>query len=598
MPLLDTTIRTSVVLVCALTAAALCRRRSAALRHLIVSAAIVTAAFLPLVQRLVPEWRLPLERLTETRTVALTGDPAAASMPSGYPREIAGVSERVATVHSIRSLVGVLWLMGVGLGLLRLLIGLGRLGWIATRAEYVPTGAWTDCASDVSLEYGLRRPVMLLESAHSTLLATWGVRRPKIILPREARDWTLDRIRIVVRHELAHIRRGDWATQMTAELFRAVYWFNPLAWICLRRVRQESEQACDDLVLGAGIQGADYAAHLLELARNVVDRRAASSPALAIARPSSLERRIRAMLTTNVNHKPITRRAAAFVTLACWCVAAPIAGAATSASLRDARLVDAGRGLTFPVKVVRQSVLDKRTANRSSRFEPAGVVAGTTLAQVTAFASFAGTLVDPVEGLLPGATVTLFNPQTRVKQETQSDQSGRFDFAGLLSGDYQFEAKFPGFNTLHRTVTLGAGMLAEVRLQMQIGSIEETVTVTDSDVQSVMGGGPNSRAGQTCRPSTTGGIGGQLTPPVKIGAVRPAYPSAARDAKIEGVVVVQGRIDTSGFVTDLRVVGAPNAELVDAALDAVRGWRFEATLLNCIPVDTAITAHVNFQLKR
>ena len=126
---------------------------------------------------------------------------------------------------------------------------------------------WSDVSRRLSRDYGLRRPVLLLQGEHPTLLGTWGLRQAKMILPREAREWPADRVRIVLGHELAHIQRRDWLVQLAAELLRAVYWFNPLVWIACRRLRQESEQACDDAVLRLGVEGRDYATHLLDVAR-------------------------------------------------------------------------------------------------------------------------------------------------------------------------------------------------------------------------------------------------------------------------------------------------------------------------------------------
>src|SRR5213075_116744 len=92
---------------------------------------------------------------------------------------------------------------------------------------------------------------------------------------------------------------------MLAEVMRAGYWFNPVMWMACRRLRLESEQATDDVVLSAGIEGSDYAAHLLDLARTFTPHRP-WVPAPEIARPSSLERRVSAMLNTRTNRRPIT----------------------------------------------------------------------------------------------------------------------------------------------------------------------------------------------------------------------------------------------------------------------------------------------------
>ena len=85
--------------------------------------------------------------------------------------------------------------------------------------------------------HGVRQPVTLLRSDHPTLLVTWGVRRPTIVLPFVAREWSDDRARIVLHHELAHVSRGDWLIQMIGEIARGVNWFNPVMWAACRRLR-------------------------------------------------------------------------------------------------------------------------------------------------------------------------------------------------------------------------------------------------------------------------------------------------------------------------------------------------------------------------
>ena len=158
---------------------------------------------------------------------------------------------------TVGRVLATVWSVGFGVSLFVLLVGLCRLSWLASHAERVKHGRWAELTGDIARAYGLRRPIALLHSDHPTLLVTWGVVRPKVLLPADALDWPDDRIRIVLGHELAHIRRSDWLVQMAAELLRAVYWFNPLVWIARRRLRLESEQACDDAVLEDGRRGID-----------------------------------------------------------------------------------------------------------------------------------------------------------------------------------------------------------------------------------------------------------------------------------------------------------------------------------------------------
>ena len=82
-----------------------------------------------------------------------------------------------------------------------------------------------------------------------------GVIRPTVVLPAAADDWPDDRVRVVLLHELAHVRRRDCLTQAVADAACAVFWFNPLAWMAVRELRRERERACDDMVLAAGTPG-------------------------------------------------------------------------------------------------------------------------------------------------------------------------------------------------------------------------------------------------------------------------------------------------------------------------------------------------------
>ncbi len=91
-------------------------------------------------------------------------------------------------------------------------------------------------------------------------------------------------------------------------------------------------------------------------------------------------------------------------------------------------------------------------------------------------------------------------------------------------------------------------------------------------------------------------IGGAISPPVKVRDVRPVYPSLARASRVEGVVIVELTIGTSGEVLDARLLRS--VPLLDAAaLDAVGQWTFTPTLLNGSPVPVIMTVTVNFSLQ-
>lgn len=91
-------------------------------------------------------------------------------------------------------------------------------------------------------------------------------------------------------------------------------------------------------------------------------------------------------------------------------------------------------------------------------------------------------------------------------------------------------------------------------------------------------------------------VGGNIKAPTKIQDVRPVYPPEALDARVSGMVILEVTIDTEGNVADAKVLRS--IPLLDqAALTAVKGWRFTPTLLNGTPVPVIMTVTVNFSVE-
>jgi periplasmic protein TonB len=88
-----------------------------------------------------------------------------------------------------------------------------------------------------------------------------------------------------------------------------------------------------------------------------------------------------------------------------------------------------------------------------------------------------------------------------------------------------------------------------------------------------------------------------LKPPVKLVDVRPVYPDVAMRARVEGVVIIEAVISPTGDVREARVL-RPAPLLDEAALTAVRQWKFTPSLLNGIPVPVVMTVTVTFTLQR
>jgi len=363
---------------------------------------------------------------------------------------------------------------------------------------------------------------------------------PKVVLPADVDEWPRERVDVVLAHEVAHITRGDWFVQTAAELCKAIYWFNPLFWIACARLRYESERACDDAVMNIGVKSHVYATELLELARSFGRHRQAWLPAPAMAaRASNLERRVRAMLNTGLDRGPITR-----------------VGRCASALALVA--------LTLPIATFAQG----------------------------GFVTFSGTVVDPQDRVLPATTITIADARRDVRHETKTDRNGRFELVGLPPGDYTLEAKLLGFRSLSEPLTLN-GQSLDRTLKMQVSELQEAVTVTSNDgavtSSRQSGNAVKKRPNPPCAPGATNAVGGNIRPPHKVKDVRPGYPGVSGDVQLVAT------IGTDGSVTDVQVVKADRPELEPAAIDAVRQWEFDSTLLNCVPIEVQMNVNIAFR---
>lgn len=342
------TVKVSAILFLALIGVRGLRRRSAAARHWLLAVGVVSACAAPVfhVAPIPPAARVaavgPLVfDAVRPRACAPCAEPADAGGPGpaaaaepavSRTRRAAAAVGAVARDGDVGRVVVTIWLVGAAASAGVLLAGLARLRRIRASSRRVTDGPWPGRCAELARSCGLERGVDLRFGPLPGLAATWGWRRPVVMLPAAASRWSAERMRVVLLHELAHARRGDWLLQMAAEALRCVWWFNPLAWTVRARLRRESEHAADDFVLARGVPATTCAAHLVELAREVRKQGRTRLPAPAMARPSHLERRLSTMLNRHTNRRPMTRRAR-FRSLA---VLAPISVLVASLQVADA----------------------------------------------------------------------------------------------------------------------------------------------------------------------------------------------------------------------------------------------------------------------
>lgn len=531
-------LRSSLVLAAGMSVSFLLKKQPAALRHWVLLATLVLAAAQPAMNRLIPALgiivpggnQVTVENAPDAQTEVTFDLPTSRSLATP-----------AAPVDWV-ALVFPLWLGGVAISFAVLLIGAAWLTWLTARSSDAGV-CWQLAAEDVRRRLGIRRPVRIAITQHPAMLVTWGVIAPVILLPRTAAGWPAERIQLVLAHEMAHLVRRDWLVQLAAEMLRAIHWFNPLFWIACARLRRESEYACDDVVLDLGVPGTSYAEHLVALARTFSVHGRTWLPAPSIAGPSTLERRVRAMLNPQVDRRPVSRSHKAALAALMFVAALPIAAAS--------------QGKAAPI----------------------------------------GTITDPSGLPLPDAIVRLSAAQGDGTFEARTDATGAFQFSEIPAGEYMLSARYPGFSSVRQRIAISGAI--RINMQLQVGTLRETISVRAG---ADGGGSTEPRKVVTAKggaPSCgTTAVGGNLKAPMKLRDVRPRFKQAWVDANVEGDVLLQARIGKDGRITDVEVVSPSNPELEDEAIAAVSQWEFSPTYLNCEPIEVRMFVSVSFKLER
>src|SRR5688572_24686880 len=361
--LLDTALKGSLLIAAAAIAAHLLRKRSAAARHAAWSAAVIGHLALPILTLLVPQWRLPLlpappwlESSTAVSAPAITppvnapelkgaptgsgpvtttetpvaGESAPATSGPTLPAVTGGTSPTPTDRSpSLLHILGLLWILGVTVVLLRLAIGTWRVGKLAKEGDRVDDGEWLSLTLRVAKRLGITRPLTLLRGDSLAVPVTWGVVYPAVLLPPDSHEWPEARRRFVLVHEMAHVKRFDALTQLVAQITISILWFDPLLWLAAHRMRVEREHACDDYVIRDGTLPSLYAGELLEMVQSIGSPRhekaAPAFAALAMARRSEFEGRMLAILDPRQERHTLGRRSALLASAALALMVLPLA---------------------------------------------------------------------------------------------------------------------------------------------------------------------------------------------------------------------------------------------------------------------------------
>ena len=220
-----------------------------------------------------------------------------------------------------------------------------------------------------------------------------------------------------------------------------------------------------------------------------------------------------------------------------------------------------------------------------------GLLLAAGLSMTLSAASIGGTVYDPSGGVVPKAQIALWNPVTGDRQTLGTADRGDFSFSNLAAGQYLLHVEKPGFAPMYKAVTLQVDTQLHRELILKMGAVEEQVNVqavgTPAVGSSVPATGPRRIR-----------VGGNVQATQLVTKVMPVYPPSAKMQRVQGSVMMTAEITKEGVPTELTVISTPSMELADSALDAVRQWRYNPTLLNGNPVEVETSILVNYTLTK
>lgn len=628
----------SAVLVSAWLISRLLRRGSAATRHLVWTATFAAVLALPVLSVSVPPLRVRAP-LAVPAVVFQTAARPAAVVGGAHIPAVPSRSEAPRS-HSWLQWFVFLWAAGSGVSLAQLAVNWIRVARIRREARPCEAADFAPAACAL----GIAGQVSVLETRAGSMPAAAGVFRPAVLLPADACEWTAERRRVVLLHELAHIRRGDLVAHWIGRVALSLYWWNPVAWVAWREFLAERERAADDLVLNAGARPSDYAGHLVEIARSLRVSPALGHATLAMARQSQLEGRVVAILDSRVNRGAPRRAAVALAMLLALAAVVPFAAiqaqdrtvtmpADVDATIRAATAQKNHEMLESAAKAAEvlqqydlaRRLLDSALDIRASESSPQSVNYGVGLIRLGDLERSRGngteadaffTKAVSVLGNRPEAAPALIKLGISTWESTKNPSQGLSYFQRAQAADPAHAGTAITWMALTQSEPGDAEALFKRALSAEdIGSAEAALTMelyaaflnrqnrpdeakTLQDDAKAIRVALGAKSLEVRRGSglTALRVGAGVTAPRLLFKVEPAYSEEARLARYQGTVVVAVDIGTDGLAQNMRAIRGLGLGLDEEAFKAIAQWKFQPGTKDSEPVPVTATIEVNFRL--
>ena len=578
-------------------------------------------------------------RITEVSTFApLTANSGATLSNAGWTDLPATWIEALAVLLFAGMVLHLIW---IAAGLLRL----RQLGRAGGETDLAAEEAWLQelLRTRAAIRYveALEQPV------------TFGVRKPVVLLPGSLRECAPSIRRAVLCHELVHVQRRDWMWLLAEETLRAAFWFHPVVRWLLARIQLAREEVVDEIAVAAC--GSDRRAYIEALMAFADDARL--TPAPTFSRRRHLYHRIVRLSKEKVMS---FRRVAilgsltvALVVVASWLGASVFPTAVLSASqlAREAGpLEKASQPITAanPIPALKLSTAPANPSQARAANVEALVTLKVTVDQFGRVAemrradfavrrpftlsvaadpmisagsalsasTFSGARMDvaagpgldnqavrgvqpALEAMFEAAAEAVAHWQYEAPRNAPLSFMVRFLFrpeepeASVVAEGRRFPAPFGMPPVAVMTVPRGSGEPPQVTYPPQAGAAaggsQTSQMVWSSGVRVAEAGHTQVAMAAPLR------VGSGIAVPVRLKHVAPVYPEEAQAARIQGVVIIEATVGADGRVADARILRS--VPMLDAAaLEAVRQWEYQPTLLNGVPTPVVMTTTVQFSL--
>jgi TonB family protein len=423
---------------------------------------------------------------------------------------------------------------------------------------------------------GIRRRARLRVVWRDSEAGVFGVWHPTLVLPEEMPgQLSPDEVRAVLAHELVHVARWDNLWSNLQMILCCVFWFHPVVWLLDRRLTAEQERSCDERVIAVLRNSQAYVSGLIKMTNIGLGLRIAGVSSMA---GSNLKRRIEDMKDVNVKSGLPARilfYSVASFTVLLYLVAVPHHQSLAQSTPFNLTIENSDKSA---LKIVSATVENISISPRPTT-------------QVAA---------------------QLINPKIVVKNN--SDRIAyvyalEFRKAGshrLYLNRHPVELKPNGTDSIERSeflwtageIAADAGKAWTVRLVSMAFKDGSHITLPPAPIPPPAGVWEITEATQ---PSGLGHrepikAGGSMPGSKLIRRVEPIYPEEAKREHVQGLVILTITVDEEGNVTNA-VVSKGHPFLNDAAVTAVKQWKYSPTFLNGKPVPVMATVTVKFDLR-